>query len=360
MHMIRRDFMVKGAAGALAAGLEGCAARGRETVRIKQELTQIDLDKKVPRPKGTMPMGTLGKTGITVSRFGFGSHMRPDMVKYAKEREWMVREAFDLGVNIFDVYDEESGVFQYEPMGRYLEPLKNRAVISITMYPDKGLTVEQEFENDLKIFRRDYIDMVRLHAWKRPRNQKELDDQQGHRWEWWETLFKLKEKGHIRAVGISFHRREDMKLPLAELPLDFAILPYNFYHNWTWAGKEPDAVQKIVPALRKRGIGVIVMKPFAGDHLVIPFKRLAEQYDESRTVNFAQACLRYVINSDIGADTTLGGMFNPYHVYEDIAAYFSPRMSDQERKVLKDIRDSVRGIASALLPKHYQFLENWA
>jgi predicted aldo/keto reductase-like oxidoreductase len=357
--MIRRDFMAKGAAGVLAAGLGGCAARGRESLRIKPELTPIDLENKGPRPKGTMPMGVLGKTGIKVSKFGFGSHMREDMVKYTREREWMVREAFDLGVNLFDVYDEESGVFQYEPMGKYLAPVKNKAVLSITMYPNKGLTVEREFENDLKVFHRDYIDMVRLHAWKRPRNQKELDAQQGHRWEWWETLFKLKEKGYIRAVGVSFHRREDIKLPLAELPLDFAIPPYNFYHNWTWAGMEPDAVQTIVPALRKRGIGVISMKPFAGDHLVIPFKRLAEQYDESHSVNFAQACLRYVINSDLKADTTLGGMFNPSHVYEDIAAYFSPQMSEPERKVLNDIRDSVRGITATLLPPHYQFLENW-
>ncbi len=358
--MMRRDFIVKGAAGALAAGLGGCAAKGRESIGIKLELTRKDFEKKAPRPKGTMPMGVLGKTGITVSRFGFGSHMREDMVQYSKEREWMVREALDLGVNLFDVYDEESGAFQYEPMGRYLEPVKNKVVISLSMYPNKGLSVEQEFENDLKTFHRDYIDMVRLHAWKRPKNEKELNDQQGHKWEWWETLFKLKEKGYIRTVGVSFHRREDMKLLLKEeLPLDFAILPYNFFHNWTWAGKEPDAVQSIVPELRKRGIGVISMKPFAGDHLVIPFTRLAERYDESHSVNFAQACLRYVINSDLNADTTLCGMFNPFHVYEDIAAYFSPQMSDQERKVLKDIRDSVRGITSALLPPHYQFLENW-
>ncbi|MDP2983358.1 MAG: aldo/keto reductase [Candidatus Latescibacter sp.] len=358
--MKRREFIVQGTTGALAAGLAGCATRGREPLRVKQELTLIDLDKKVSRPKGTMPMGELGKTGIKVSKFGFGSHMREDMVKYTKEREWMVREALDLGVNLFDVYDEESGAFQYEPMGRYLEPVKNQAVISITMYPNKGLTVEQEFENDLRVFRRDYIDMVRLHAWKRPRNQKELDDQQGHKWEWWETLFKYKEKGLIRAVGVSFHRREDIKQPLAELPLDFAILPYNFYHNWTWAAMPPDTVQTLIPAIRKKGIGVICMKPFAGDHLVIPFSRLAAQYDESRTVNFPQACLRHVINSGLDFDTTLVGMFNPYHVYEDIAAYFSPQMSDEERKVLTEIRGSVHGITADLLPPHYQFLEEWA
>jgi len=212
--MMRRDFIAKGAAGAVAAGLGGCAAKGRESLRLKQELTPIDLERKAPRPKGTMPMGMLGKTGIRVSKFGFGSHMREDMVKFTKEREWMVREAFDLGVNLFDVYNEESGALQYEPMGRYLAPLKNEAIISLSMYPDKGISVEKEFENDLKVFRRDHIDMMRLHSWKRTNDEKELNDQQGHRWEWWDTLFRLKEKGYIRAVGVAFHRREDMKLIL--------------------------------------------------------------------------------------------------------------------------------------------------
>lgn len=360
--MKRRDFIIKGTTtGALAAGLAGCAAKGRESIKVKQELTPIDLDRKVPRPKGTMPMGVLGKTGIVVSKFGFGSHMRQDMVPYTKEREWMVREALDLGVNLFDVYDEEFRIYQYGPMGRYLEPVKNKVVISIALYPGKGLTVEQEFERDLKLFRRDYIDLVRLYAWRRPQNQKELEDQEGHRWEWWETLFKYKEKGLIRAVGVSIHNRDDIKLPLAELPLDYVILPYNFYHNWTWSAKEPEStLHSIIPTLRKRGIGVVSMKPLAGDHLVIPFKRLAAQYDESHTVNFAQACLRYVINSGLNVDTTLVGMYNPFQVYEDIAAYFSPKMSDEENKVLKEIRDSVHGITAGLLPPHYQFLEDWA
>jgi len=359
--MNRRKFILKGtAAGVLAAGMAGCAAKGREIIKVKQEQNTIDLDRKAPRPQGTMPMGEIGKTGIRVSKFGFGSHMRQDMVQYTKEREWMVREALDMGVNLFDVYHEEFGIYQYGPMGQYLEPVKNKAVVSIALYPGKGMTAEQEFERTLKLFRRDYIDLVRLYAWKRQTNEKELADQLGHKWEWWETLFKYKEKGHIRAVGVSLHNFEDGKLPLAELPLDYVILPYNFYHNWTWSAKKPEPkLQSIIPTLRKRGIGVISMKPMAGDHLVMPFQRLAAHYDESHTVNYAQACLRYVINSGCNFDTTLVGMYNPFQVYEDIAAYFSPKMSGEESKVLKEIRDSVRDITAGLLPPHYQFLENW-
>ena len=47
------------------------------------------------------------------------------------------------------------------------------------------------------------------------------------------------------------------------------IFPFNLYHNWTWHYKDMvlDNYDPLIPALRKKGIGVVSMKPFAGDHL---------------------------------------------------------------------------------------------
>ena len=334
-------------------GIAGCSAFRSGLVVVKRERTPLDFEKKVPRPKGTMPMTELGKTGIKVSKFGFGSHMRGELRKHEDVREWMIREAYDLGMNLFDVYDIEGHALQYEPMGRYLAPMINDVVISISLWPYEGRTLEQELERDLRLFGRDYIDLVRIHHYKDHRD--DISE-----WDWWEKLFKFKDKGYIRAIGIPVHRREDLKAPLAELPLDYIILPYNFYHNWTWAGKEPDTFDSVIPEIRKKGIGLITMKPFAGDSLVTPFKRLAARYDDSGEVHFAKSCLRYIINSDINADSTIGGMNNPYHVYENFDAYFNPEMSDEERNVLKKIRKTAKTVAKNLLPDHYQFLEEWA
>jgi len=319
--------------------------------------TPIDFDTKVPKPQGTMPMSEIGKTGIKVSKFGFGSHITQEVREHEKEREWMIREAYDFGINFFDVYDIEMNSFQYEPMGRYLAPVINDVVISIAFFPFEGRTVEQELERDLRLFRRDYIDLVRIYAYRRDES---YPFQLGHKWDWWEKLFKFKEKGYIRAVGVPVHTREDLKMPLAELPLDFVIFPYNFYHNWLWDNLKPDEnIHTIIPALRERGIGVITMKPFAGDFLVIPFKRLGEKYDKTGEINVAKASLRYVINSGLNIDSTLGGMYNPYHIYENVDAYFNPQMSDEERKLLKKIRKTAKVVAKNLLPRHYQFLEEW-
>ncbi len=347
--MKRREFLTTGATGALGMGLAGCSGLGK--VEVKQLQTPMDFETKVPKPAGTMPMGELGTTGIKVSKFGFGSHITREVREHEKEREWMIREAYDLGIRLFDVYDIEGRSYQYEPMGRYLAPVINDVVISITMSPYEGRDIEKELERDLRMFGRDYLDMVRLHNYH----------QADKNWSEWETIFKLKEKGLIRAVGVPVHRREDLVEPLAELPLDYVIFPFNFYHNWLWGSQVPDdKMHTVVAELRSKGIGVVTMKPLASDWLAIPFKRLGEQLDETGEISVAKACLRYIINSDVKPDVTLNGMYNPYHVYENVDAFYHPEMSDEERKILKKIRRKAKVLAKNILPEHYQFLEDWA
>ena len=349
--MKRRDFMAAGAKGALGLAFAKLPELDQKTVEVKLELHPLDFETRGPKPSGTMPMGEVGTTGIKVSKFGFGSHIRQDIVKYEKEREFMVREAHDLGVNLFDIYDHEQKCYQYEPMGRFLAPVINDVVLSISLLPYDGRTFEQEFERDLKAFGRDYIDMVRIHS----------TSPESKNWWQWEKLFKYKEQGKIRAVGIPIHSMKDIKIPLEEIPLDYVIFPFNFYHNWTWHYKEMvlDNYDPLIPALRKKGIGVVSMKPFAGDHLVYPFKELSAEYDDTGDVSFAKACLKYVINSDLNVDTTIAGMYYPYHVYENIDAYFNPKMTGEERKLLKKIRETAKVVAKNYLPDHYKFLEEW-
>ncbi len=345
-YMKRRHFFT--AAAALGAGTAAGCSRA---VKVKQELSPYAFDTKVAKPVGTMTYSELGTTGIKVSKFGFGSHMRQDIVPFEKEREFMIREAHDLGITLFDIYDKEQECYQYEPMGRYLKPVINDVVISISILPWDGRTLEQEMERDLRAFGRDHIDMVRIHSYTSDSSN----------WVQWESLFKWKEQGKIRAVGIPIHNLDNIREPLEKLPLDYVIFPFNFYHNWTWLSNElavgrHDSFDDLVTELRSRGIGVVTMKPHAGDDLVWPFKRLAAESDPS--VNLGKADLKYVINSGLDIDTTLSGMYYPYHVYENVDAYFNPAMTDAERLVLKKIRDKAR-ITAHNWYRRYQFLEAW-
>jgi len=345
--MKRRDFIIKGTAGALTAGVAGCGAAGLNKEEFKPGPAPFSFKVDMPKPAGTMPVGEIGTTGIKVSKLGFGSHIRKEIIKYFEERQKIIRESYDLGVTFFDVYDTEMECYQYEPMGKHLAPMINDVVISISIAPYDGRSFEQEFERDLRVFGRDHIDMVLIHSGN-------PDDPR------WEKLFKLKEKGHIRAVGMPIHDPESLNKLLGVIPLDYVIFPYNFYHNVCWYGEKPDDFNPLVKELRKRNIGVVTMKPFAGDWLVTPFKKLAGQFSGKSGIRFPQAALKYIINSGIDADTTLAGMYSLNHVYENTASYYNPRMTDEEIKLLDTLRGVADKKAQAWLPDHYKWMGKWA
>jgi len=354
--MKRRRFLTKSALGTMALGTAGCSAL-RPKYKLEKKLpdfSDLSFDVTMQKPSGgTMPYGEIGSTGIKVSKFAFGSHISQPLLTYEKERQVMIREAYDLGINLFDIYEKRWNIFQYEPMGRHLAPFIKDVVISIFMDPYDGRTVEQEFERALKLLGRDYIDMVRTYAFS-PKDSY---------WNHWETLFKLKEKGYIRAVGTPMHFKEEIPklLELHETyPFDYVIFPYNFYHNVIWDGRRGVNFDPMVKKLREKGVGIIVMKPMGSDHLIRSFINAARELDETGEISFGSAALKYVINSGLNPDTTLNGMYTLNHVYENIAVYFNPLMTSEEEKLLEKLRKRTKVVENYLLPEHYKFLRQWA
>jgi len=348
--MKRRDFVRSAGLGTLAAGAAGCGSLFRKPVTIKPKVHDFSdefLKVTKPKPKGTMEMREIGTTGIKVSYYTFGSHTPKELHAFPDYRKKMLLDAYELGVNIFDVYPPE-----YETTGEYLQPIKYDVVIS--MYggrrTDRNLTATQEHERVLQIFKRDYIDMIRLHSYKH----------EAANWGDWEELFKLREKGYIRAVGVPIHYPEEMDVILADkMPVDFVLLPYNFYHNILYTGKVPNDFDPLATTLRKKGLGVLTMKTFASEWYVAHLMKVAENFIGHRDLSLGQAMLRYVINSGLEPDTIMGGMWCMNDVYDNIAAFFKPEMSDDERTLLDNVRKYARLIEDAALPEQYRFLKLW-
>lgn len=349
--MKRRNFIIGGAA---VIGAAGCSAFGSRTMTIKPMKPVpnpdiLKITKSKPRG-GTLPMKEIGRTGITVTRFAFGSHIPEALVPYEKERGIIIREAVNYGINLFDVYDSDLGCFQYEPMGRHLKDVINNVVISTILTPYAGRTFEQEFYRALKAFGRDYIDMVRIQIYS-PKS-KDLGR--------WDILFKFKEQGKIRAVGVPIHWMKDLDYVLDAYPLDYVILPYNFYHNLLHTGEIGADFDPLGKKLKERNIGVIVMKPFASEWFISHFIKAAKKLDKTGDISLPQAMLRYVINSGLDPDTTLSGMWCMNELYDNLPAYFNPKMSDEEKGLLDKMRTFAQIVAEGTLPDHYRFLDTWA
>jgi aryl-alcohol dehydrogenase-like predicted oxidoreductase len=346
--MDRRTFFKYGATGALSVTLGDASIAETEKIPLWKELAAF-----YPRPKGgAMPLRELGKTGIKVSQLTFGSHIRAEMRGYDRQREYMMHEAHELGINVFDVYDQEEGVstggsYQYEPLAKQIKPFKNEVLVSISFRPYDGRTDEQELERCLKIFDRDAIDLVRI--LRQPDSPI------------YGKLIKWKEQGKIRAFGAPVHDMSHIDMLVGKVPLDYILFPYNFYHNICWLEEKEDDFESVPERLRKNGIGVVVMKPFAGDYLVTPFIEVARKLRKTPELDFCRAAIRYVLNSKINPESMFVGMYNLYHLYDNVEAYYNPQMSPEEKQLLDDMKQTiVRKTTKTWLPEHYQWLDNWA
>jgi aryl-alcohol dehydrogenase-like predicted oxidoreductase len=252
---------------------------------------------------------------------------------------------------LFDVYETNGASFQYEPMGRHLAPFINDVTISIFMEPSGGRNVEREVERAMRLFGRDHIDMVRSIAvtTKDPT------------WAYWDSLFKLKEKGYIRAVGMPIHFAKELDVVLQEkVPLDYVVVPYNFYHNLLYTGVFTDDFRPLATRLREKGCGIVSMKPFGSDWFVNPLIKAAKHLDETGEISLPQAALKWIVNSDMKPDVTLGGMYTLDHVYEDVPAFYNTKMTPEETKLLDKLCKLAKVGSSAWLPDYYRFLDQWA
>lgn len=331
--MKRRSFLTGISIGAAMTSLNSCAKRGTVVPAAAE---------------GEIPKVTFGKTGMQVSRFGFGSHLKKELVANPKLRDRMIKTAYERGVNVFDVYDHMD-CNQFHPMSESIRDFRKNILLSLV--PVKKTTeVQAEIDESLSIFKTDYIDLYRLHI---------LDDER------MEIIQKNKKAGKIRAVGVVDHSVDNLNEYLNRYgdSIDFVMVIYNFHHNKAILFKEHQSnsfennYASFMPRVKRMNLGVIGMKPMGSDAMVE--LAVKQGYFKRKDVSVAQAMLKYVYESkDI--HTTIPAMNNMNELTVNMAAIYNPALSSAERKVLDDLSKLASSTQSAYLPPHYKFLEKWA
>jgi len=197
----------------------------------------------------------LGKSGIEVSYLGFGTgtkgwnkesnQTRVGIVKFAR----MVNHAYDLGINYFDVADIY-GTHSYLRAALRRKPRESYVIQTKLWYrtcQDAWADIDR-FRQELET---DYIDILMIHcvdsaAW--PVDLATFVD----------TLHTAKEKGIIRAHGMSFHSLKAMSAVPENPFVEVALTRINH------AGAKMDGtVSEVLPVIRKihdAGRGVVGIK----------------------------------------------------------------------------------------------------
>ncbi|MDD7647149.1 MAG: aldo/keto reductase [Ruminococcus bromii] len=188
---------------------------------------------------------TLGKTGITVNRNGFGA--LPIQRVSVEEAGRLLRKAFENGIDFFDTARSYSDS-EYK-IGLALSDVRDKIVIA-TKTP--STTVEgfwKDLETSLSLLKTDYIDIYQFHN---PAFCPKPGDGTGL----YEAMLEAKAQGKIRHIGITNHR-----LAVAQEAVESGLYE-TLQFPFSYLASEKD--EALVRLCAERNVGFICMKALSG------------------------------------------------------------------------------------------------
>ncbi|SES72028.1 Aldo/keto reductase family protein [Natronincola peptidivorans] len=215
-----------------------------------------------------MEKNKLGNTSLLVSKLCFGSlTMGPLQAnKSPKEGAKLLLHSFEKGVNFIDTAE------LYETYPHISEALKSwkrdEIVIATKSYAYSKKTAEDSLRKALKEMNTDYIDIFLLHE------QESQHTLRGHQ-EALEYFLAMKEKGFIKAIGISTHT-------IAAVEASLAMKEIEILHpivNKEGLGIQDGTIEEMIKLLIKGynlGKGIYGMKPLGGGNLLKSFNACFE------------------------------------------------------------------------------------
>ena len=200
----------------------------------------------------------LGRTGIEVSKLCFGSLTMSPFQKNlsVKEGAALFERAFSYGVNFVDTAE----IYENYPHIKEAVRIKPDLVVCSKSYAYDRRGAEESLKKALDGIGRDYIDIFLMHE------QESIHTIRGHR-EALEYYIEMKQKGYIRAVGLSTHYIACMDGALRHPELDI-LFPLINKKGIGIADGTPDEMLSRIKAAHEQGRGIIAMKPLGGGHLI--------------------------------------------------------------------------------------------
>lgn len=188
---------------------------------------------------------TLGSTGITVNKNGFGA--LPIQRISDEAAVYLLRKAYENGITFFDTarwYSDSE-----HKLGLAFEGMRDKLYIATKTGAKNAESFWQDIETSLENLKTDHIDIYQFHN---PDFCPKPGDESGL----YDAALKAKEQGKIRHIGITNHR-----LAIAHEAIDsglYETLQFPFCYLAT--DKDIELVEKC----KKANMGFIAMKALSG------------------------------------------------------------------------------------------------
>jgi uncharacterized protein len=263
--------------------------------------------------------GTLGKTGLRVTKVSFGCMTTSD--------QSVIERAADSGIRYFDTARVYQGGNNERMVGAALKKYRDKVYISSKTQGKDQKTALADLDTSLKELQTDHLDIWYLHSRSTP--DMVSDDVL-------EAQRIAKRDGKIRFAGVSFHGGHAEMVP-AMLKLnhfDVFLMSYNFTMD--------PATDSLIEAARKANVGVVAMKGLAGG--VKPTVR-SYRIDQEKLNRLARegapvAALKWVLKNP-NVDTIIPSIVDNEQLEQNIAAMASP-FSANDGKLLSARLEEIR------------------
>ena len=197
----------------------------------------------------------LGKSSVSVSplAIGTGTHGWSYVSDQTRKGEnWLTdlfEKGYEAGINFWDLADQ----YGSHPFARKALCSLDRAGIVINTKTTS--TVYENCCSDIERFRTEldteYLDVVLLHG---KRAETWNTDERGAM----DALSEAKNRGKVRAVGISSHSLKALRTAAAEPWVDIILVRINF--AGTDMDADPDTVVQVLRTAKANGKGIYAMK----------------------------------------------------------------------------------------------------
>jgi len=309
--MDRRAFLKK---GTVAAGLAASQKR-------LQPLVAGDA----PAPSASFPKRQLGRTGEKLSIIALGGIVVTDTEpKFAAN---IVAEAFDRGINYFDVAPSYGNA--QERLGPALEPFRKRSFLACKTLERSKEGAAKELEESLRLLRTDHVDLYQFHAVTKKDDVEKIFGPNGAM----ETFQAARQAGKIRFMGFSAHSVENALAMLDHYNFDTILFPINFV-LFSQANFGP----QVLARARQKGMGILALKAMAK---TVWAKDLKESdrpqpkcwYQPAALPEEASLALRWTLSQSITAAVPPGDE-KYFRLAMDVAQKFEPLKSEEEKTLM--------------------------
>ncbi len=190
----------------------------------------------------------LGKTGLSVSRVGFGGI--PIQQIKREEAPALLRAVHEAGINYIDSARMYTVSEEYIGYALEKEGLRDSFVLASKSMARTKEAMEKDIEISLQNFRTDCIDLYQIHN----PNMEGLDQVLAPGGAL-EALLAARKAGKIRHIGLTAHSKEVFERALMLDFVETIMFPYSIVET-----QGEDLIEKC----REKNVGFIAMKPMAG------------------------------------------------------------------------------------------------